>query len=385
MEQETENAPQEDEMAVALAENPPMTRRLLLASDDEAQSEELARILGNIGRVESVSIFDLPDHPASDFSGVVIDIDLTSIAAVQRIRDKLTRKAYQALPRLFVLAGALHHGTTQAWALGATDTIQRPFDPASILHRIRHALPETAEGGDAAGARVLSTGVAAAMMVMVKIFHRLPAGIPLTLDDVTQAETQILKALKRCSLRQWLLAVSKHHKHSYRHTLHVTGYAVAFAQHLGMRDEDQRRLVRAALVHDVGKAFIPVEVLDKSGALDAEEERILAGHTRLGHDALAQQGGFPGEMLDVVLHHHEMLDGTGYPDGLRAEQISDIVRIVTLADTYASLLEADAETPAMTPTQAFGIMELMGPKLDGALLQAFRPVAFGAWRAPASR
>lgn len=372
-------------MAAALAEDPAMTRRLLLASDDEAQSEELARILGNIGRVESVSIFDLPDHPASDFSGVVIDIDLTSIAAVQRIRDKLTRKAYQALPRLFVLAGALHHGATQAWALGATDTIQRPFDPASILHRIRQALPEAAEGGDAAGARVLSSGVAAAMMVMVKIFHRLPAGIPLTLDDVTQAETQILKALKRCSLRQWLLAVSKHHKHSYRHTLHVTGYAVAFAQHLGMRDEDQRRLVRAALVHDVGKAFIPVEVLDKAGALNAREERILAGHTRLGHDALAQQGGFPGEMLDVVLHHHEMLDGTGYPDGLRAEQISDIVRIVTLADTYASLLEADAETPAMTPTQAFGIMELMGPKLDGALLQAFRPVAFGAWRDPSSR
>lgn len=372
-------------MAAALAEDPPMMRRLLLASDDEAQSEELARILGNIGRVESVSIFDLPDHPASDFSGVVIDIDLTSIAAVQRIREKLTRKAYQALPRLFVLAGALHHGSTQAWALGATDTIQRPFDPASILQRIRQALPETAEDGDAADARVLSNGVAAAMMVMVKIFHRLPAGIALTLDDITQAETQILRALKRCSLRQWLLAVSKHHKHSYRHTLHVTGYAVAFAQHLGMRDEDQRRLVRAALIHDVGKAFVPTEILDKTGALNEEEEGILAGHTRLGHDALAKQGGFPGEMLDVVLHHHEMLDGTGYPDGLRAERISDIVRVITLVDTYASLLEPDAETPAMTPTQAFAIMELMGPKLDSALLQAFRPVAFGAWRDPSSR
>ncbi|MBX3553399.1 MAG: HD domain-containing protein [Pseudolabrys sp.] len=372
-------------MAAALAEDPPATRRLLLASDDEAQAEELARILGNLGRVESVSIFDLPDHPASDFSGVVVDIDLTSIAAVQRVRDKLTAKAYQMMPRLFVLAGALHHGSTQAWALGATDTIQRPFDPSSVLHRIRQAFSETAEDGRTADERVLGNGVAAAMMVMVKIFHRLPAGIPLTLEDVTQAETQILRALKRCSLRQWLLAVSKHHKHSYRHTLHVTGYAVAFAQHLGMRDDDQRRLVRAALIHDVGKAFIPVDILDKTGALPAEEERVLTGHTRLGHDALAQQGGFPGEMLDVVLHHHEMLDGTGYPDGLRAEHISDIVRIITLADTYASLLEADAETPAMTPTQAFSIMELMAEKLDGALLQAFRPVAFGAWREPSSR
>lgn len=372
-------------MAAALAKEPSMTRRLLLASGDEGQSEELARILANLGRVESVSIFDLPDHPASDFSGVVVDIDLTSIAAVQYVRHKLTRKAYQAMPRLFVLAGALHHGSTQAWALGATDTIQRPFNPAGILQRIRQAFPETAQGGDAADARVLSSGVAAAMMVMVKIFHRLPSGIPLTLDDVMQAETQILRALKRCTLRQWLLAVSKHHKHSYRHTLHVTGYAVAFAQHLGMRDDDQRRLTRAALTHDVGKAFVAVEILDKAGALSEEEERTLAAHTRLGHDALARQGGFPGEMLDVVLHHHEMLDGTGYPDGLRAEQISDIVRIITLVDTYASLLEADAETPAMTPAQAFAIMEMMGEKLDGALLQAFRPVAFGAWREPGCR
>ena len=72
-----------------------------------------------------------------------------------------------------------------------------------------------------------------------------------------------------------------------------------------------------------------------------------------------------------------MLDGTGYPDGLRGSQISDIVRIITLADTYASLLEPDAETDAMTPEQAFAIMELMGDKLDSALRQAFRPVAMG--------
>jgi HD-GYP domain-containing protein (c-di-GMP phosphodiesterase class II) len=372
-------------MAIALAQDPPVTRRLLLASDDETQSQELARILGNIGHIESMSIFDLPDQPANDCSGVVVDIDLTAVAAVQHVRDKLTADAYQTMPRLFVLAGELHHSTTQAWALGATDTIQRPFHPVSVLHRIRQAFPEAAEDGQATNERILSNGVAAAMMVMVKIFHRLPAGIPLTIGDVRQAETQILRALKRCSLREWLLAVSKHHKRSYRHTLHVTGYAVAFAQHLGMRDDDQRRLTRAALTHDVGKAFVPVEILDKAGALSAEEERILAAHTRLGHDSLAHQGGFPGEMLDVVLHHHEMLDGTGYPHGLRAERISDIVRIITLVDTYASLLEADAETPAMTPTQAFAIMELMGPKLDGALLQAFRPVAFGAWREPSSR
>lgn len=361
----------------ALADAPQSTRRLLLASDCEDQSEELARILRNAGSVESISIFDLPDQPASDFAGVVIDIDLTSAGAVQRVRSKLTGKAYLPLPRLFVLADALHHGSAQAWALGATDTIQRPFHPESILHRIRQVFPETPEDEHATDARILSNGVTAALVVMSKIFRRLPAGIPLSLDDVMQAETQILRALKRCSLRQWLIAVNKHHNKSYRHTLHVTGYAVAFAHHLGMREDDQRRLTRAALLHDVGKAFVPLPILDKRSELTDDESVILAQHTQLGYNALKEQRGFPGEVLDVVLHHHEMLDGTGYPDGLRGQQISDIVRIMTLVDTYASLLEPDASTSAMTPEQAFGIMELMGDKLDGALRQAFRPVALG--------
>lgn len=361
----------------ALAERSQATRRLLLASDCDDLSADLARILGNAGNVETISIFDLPDHPASDFSGVIIDIDLASVAAVQRVRSKLIGKAYQSLPRLFVLADGLHHGATQAWALGATDTIQRPFKPESILHRVRRAFPETPEDEDTVDARILSNGVTAALVVMAKIFRRLPAGIALTLDDVMQAETQILRALKQCSLRQWLLAVNKHHKRSYRHTLHVTGYAAAFAQHLGMREEDQRRLARAALLHDVGMAFIPLAILDKTTALTDDENRILAEHPRLGCNALREQRGFPGEVLDVVLHHHEMLDGTGYPDGLAADRISDIVRIITLVDTYATLLEPDNETVAMTPTQAFAIMELMGGKLDSTLLQAFRPVAFG--------
>ena len=104
--------------------------------------------------------------------------------------------------------------------------------------------------------------------MIVKIFEKLPAGDPLKLSDVIAAENKILKAIKHCSLREWLTAVGCHHTDTYRHCLFVTGFAVAFAQHLGMREDDQRRLARAALLHDVGKAFIPVALLDKPGELD---------------------------------------------------------------------------------------------------------------------
>ena len=272
----------------------------------------------------------MPETRPTNFPGVV-DINLRSAESVQRVRNKLVGKAYRSIPRLFVLSDALHHGSMQAWALGATDTIARPFDAQGILQRIRAAFPDPSEDDATAAGKALNKGIEAAHGVMVKNFEKLPAGIPLTFNDIMQAENQIMKAIKRSSLREWLTAVGRHHENSYRHCLFVTGFAVAFAQHLGMREEDQRRLTRAALLHDVGKAFIPVAVLDKPGTLTDEEMTVIRQHPRLGYDALAAQGSFPREMLDVVLHHHEFLEGPAIRR-LTGNQISDIVRLMTIVD-----------------------------------------------------
>jgi putative nucleotidyltransferase with HDIG domain len=352
-------------------------RRLLLASDRSDQSSELASILQSVGAVDSVSTSDIPDAPADDLSGIVVDINLRSAESVQLVRNKLQTEVYRSMPRLFVLADALHHGSMQAWALGATDTISRPFDAQGILQRIRAAFPDS-HGFDATDrGKALNRGVAAAHEVMVKMFEKLPAGIPLQFSDVVEAENKILRAIKHSSLREWLTTVGCHHTDTYRHCLFVTGFAVAFAQHLGMRDDDQRRLVRAALLHDVGKAFVPVEILDKPRDLTVEEMEIVRQHPRRGYDALSAQGGFPPEMLDVVLHHHELLDGTGYPNGLNGNQISDIVRLITIVDIYAALVEKRAYRLQFTHIKAFEMMEGMDGKLDQHLLQAFRPLAFG--------
>jgi putative nucleotidyltransferase with HDIG domain len=291
----------------------------------------------------------------------VVDINLRSSESVQLVRNKLRAEAYRSVPRLFVLADALHHGSMQAWALGATDTISRPFDAAGILQRIHSAFPDTIRFDATASGKALNRGIAAAHEVMVKIFEKLPAGVPLAYSDILEAENKILKAIKQTSLREWLATVGRHHADSYRHCLFVTGFAVAFAQHLGMREDDQRRLARAALLHDVGKAFIPVAILDKPGKLSDEEMSIIRKHPRLGYDALAAEGSFPPEMLDVVLHHHELLDGT---NGLRSDQISDIVRLTTIVDIHAALVEKRAYRLPFTHAKAFSITEQMGGKLD---------------------
>jgi putative nucleotidyltransferase with HDIG domain len=351
------------------------TRRVLLASDRADRSGDLASILMKAGEVEQTSTYDMPDTPEGQYAGVVIDIDLSSLSSVQIVRRKLTSKAYQEVPRLFVLSDALHRESTQAWSLGATDTIRWPFDAATILKRLSMSFPEREEEVQAGAA--LNEGLAAAQDVMIKMFEKLPAGQPLTFKDITLAEDKILKALRRSSLREWLVAINKHHSRTFRHSLFVTGFAVAFAQHLGMRDADQRRLARAALIHDVGKAFIPVALLDKIDALTPEEEAALSKHAQIGFDTLSAQGDFPPEMLDVVLHHHELLDATGYPEMIGGEQVADIVRMITIIDIFSMLVEDRPDSPAMSHAEAFGAMEGMRTQIDQQILQAFRTVALG--------
>src|SRR6266700_5148729 len=163
-------------MTAAAKEN---KRRLLLASDRSDQSSELANILQSVGEVESIATSDIPETPARQVSGIVVDINLRSAESVQRVRNKLRGEAYRSMPRLFVLADALHHASMQAWALGATDTISRPFDAPSILQRIRAAFPDSDGYDETDRGKALNRGVEAAHTVMVKIFEKLPQGVAL--------------------------------------------------------------------------------------------------------------------------------------------------------------------------------------------------------------
>src|ERR1700754_733152 len=172
----------------ATAKQTSTQRRLLLASDRADQSSELASILRSVGEVDTVATSEIPASP-SGLSGVVVDINLRSPESVQAVRKKMQADAYSQMPRLFVLADALHHASMQAWALGATDTISRPLDRGAILQRIRAAFPDSQFYDESEMGKTLNRGVAAAHTVFVKIFEKLPEGGVLTIAEVQEAET----------------------------------------------------------------------------------------------------------------------------------------------------------------------------------------------------
>ena len=120
--------------------------------------------------------------------------------------------------------------------------------------------------------------------------------------------------------------------HGYR----VSRTAVALATRIGLSAEDREWVRRGALLHDIGKIGVPEEILVKLGPLTGEEKVILNSHTYLGDRICSPLSSFR-PLLQIIRNHHERLDGSGYPDGLRGNQISMLTRVVSVADVYDGL------------------------------------------------
>ncbi len=351
-------------------------RILLLVFEQAEQSRELARLLANIAMVRAVHVSELEKLNPIPAVAIVCDFDLRSGKSFRAVQAELARPFHRDVPRLVVTEKNRSLGVVEAGALGITDSITRPFDDELILGWFRSRFVSGFERDISELGPSLKSGLQLAHAAVARMFEGAAAGAALTAEDVAAQEEPTIEAIRAASLRGWLDAVRLHHSQSYRHCLAVTGVAVAFAQQLGMNLADQRRIARAAIVHDVGKAQIPLAILEKPGRLSEDEAALVREHPVLGHATLAQaRGEFSDETLDAVLHHHEMLDGSGYPHGLSGGDVSDMARIVGLADIFTALIEDRPYKPAMTRPRAYETMKAMGAKLDRDLLRAFRPVA----------
>lgn len=120
---------------------------------------------------------------------------------------------------------------------------------------------------------------------------------------------------------------------------------------------------------------VPPVLLNKPGRLTEEEMQLVHSHAEFGYRMLVAQGSFSADILDVVRHHHEKLDGSGYPEGLSGRAIRNVVRMVTICDIYGALIEPRAYRPSLSPPEALQIMAGMNEALDPDLFASFQVLA----------
>jgi putative nucleotidyltransferase with HDIG domain len=147
-------------------------------------------------------------------------------------------------------------------------------------------------------------------------------------------------------------------QYTYLHSVSVCGLMVNLARTIGLDDAAVRAMGLAGLLHDVGKMSIPPEVLNKPGRLDAAEFALIKQHPVAGHAMLAGAEGINQEALDVCLAHHEKIDGSGYPHGLKGKEISLAARMGAICDVFDALTSDRAYKEGWTPVRA--VTEMFG-------------------------
>lgn len=160
------------------------------------------------------------------------------------------------------------------------------------------------------------------------------------------------------------------------HSKKVAAYAVMIAQALGMTQKEVEEIRLAALLHDIGKVGIPEPILNKSGPLDASEWDTMKTHTELGAKILEPLQAMK-RIGELVRHHHEFFDGTGYPDRLEGEQIPQGARVIAIADAYDTITSERTYKKARTPEDAFTELERCSanqfdPKIVRIFIDAMR-------------
>lgn len=160
-------------------------------------------------------------------------------------------------------------------------------------------------------------------------------------------------------------------QYTFMHSVAVCALMVALARELGFDAEACRVAGLAGLVHDLGKALMPLEVLNKPGKLTDAEFAIMRTHPERGHELLLEARGAGSAVLDVCLHHHERVDGSGYPHGLAGEAISTLARMGAICDVYDAITSNRPYKAGWDPAESIARMASWKGHFDPELFKAF--------------
>jgi putative nucleotidyltransferase with HDIG domain len=197
-------------------------------------------------------------------------------------------------------------------------------------------------------------------------------GKAIPMDSVHEVVDGITTSLERNPQAFITLARLKtSNDYTYMHSMAVCALMISLAKELGMTEGQVRLAGSAGLLHDVGKMAVPNLVLDKPGSLTDSEFDVIKSHPSKGAEILALAGDVEPEVIDVCLHHHEKIDGSGYPHGLKQDQISQLARMGAICDVYDAITSNRPYKKGWGPSESIQRMAQWKGHFDKDLLNVF--------------
>ncbi len=241
----------------------------------------------------------------NDPSLILLDINMPGMDGFETMKKITARGGRMSrIPVIFLTADDDDSTETQGFALGAMDFIRKPFVPEILIVRVRHAIE------------------------LIRLQNRLKSEVSEKVEENEQLTMHIIQALAA--------AIDAKDKYTSGHSGRVAEYSKEIAARCGYDVETQNRIYMMGLLHDVGKIGVRDFVINKPGRLSNDEYEEIKDHTVKGDQILNKIVEMPGLSIGARWHH-ERYDGSGYPDGLKTDDIPEASRIIAVADAYDAM------------------------------------------------
>lgn len=303
-----------EQSAVIKEETGTDARERILVVDDDAMNLKIAeRLLEPQFRIDCVSsgqeALEYLEHTWPNL--ILLDLHMPGMDGFEVLRKMKERNLLTQIPVIFLTADNDSESEIRGFREGALDFIKKPFIADIMMQRI---------------CRILE-------------LDRLQKNLQAEVEKQTRKAEQRRQKVERLSLQIMLTlaeTIDAKDKYTNGHSVRVAEYAREIAKRVGKSAQEQEDIYYIGLLHDIGKIGIPNTIINKKSGLTEEEYAIMKDHPRIGADILGTMTEIPG--LSVGAHwHHELYNGTGYPDGLKGEEIPEIARIIGVTDAYDAM------------------------------------------------
>lgn len=311
---------------------------IIVIADD---SPTMVAIISNFLARRGYSIFQASNgHEAISLVNridpdlVILDIMMPGLSGLDVCRILKSNENTKFIPVIILTASDSRDDKIKAISVGANDYLNKPYDKMELTLKIESLL-------------------------------KLKSAV----DELESAGNIILALTK---------AVEAKDRYTEGHAERVSLVASKIAKKMNLSDEQIRNIVTASILHDIGKIGIPDVVLNKAEPLSETEYNLIKQHTIIGEEICSPIKPF-SNIKEIVRHHHEKLNGTGYPDGLSGDSINIETRIVSAADIYDAMTSTRKYHTAMDEESAFNMLDTLVLKnqLDGNVVNTFKEIILG--------
>lgn len=345
-----------------------MGSKILIADDDTLVRGAIQKILNmfnhDVVAVESGQ--QVLERVSEGFDVIVLDINMPDMDGFETL-ERLNQKQVD-IPVLFLTGAGTMDYAVKAINLGAYDFLTKPIADIELFHvKVKQAvekrhflLQEKAYKKNLENEVQSKTSELAEKNLLLERYS----------NHLEKATVQIMMSLQT--------AMEEKDGYTAGHTRRVTELALLLGQGAGLNGDDILVLRRASQFHDIGKLVVDVSCIQKAGTLTSEEWELIKKHPGVGA-SIIEPLTFMERERDIIRHHHERLDGTGYPDGIGGNELDTLTRIITIADSYDAMTSRRNYRRNLTSTEAMGeLRRCAGTQFDPELVEIFAGVVLSA-------